>query len=269
MRLDSAVDHWLRMGTRLSHVLPVINFALCNSRDALVFLLPSPSRPIIIMPKSQPQRKVLCACGCGQQVTHATQRNHLQGKGKMALRARIFAEHQLLQPSTSQQPQMSSKPSNSTSGRNLRWTRRKTAQVEMEGEPEISQVDAESMEPLSDPVSDQLSHLDADAMPNLDGNPREALPHSTDRMERVVQQRWGNNSLQDEDSEDGNSEDDDPEVNDSEDSNLEGDNLEDDNHEDGNSDGILDGENDNEHDLYIPGEVLEREMALEGSFVLY
>ena len=223
------------------------------------------------MPKSQPQRKILCACGCGQQVTHATQRNHLQGKGKMALRARIFAEHQLLQPSTSQQPQMSRKPSNSA----LRQTQRKTPQVH---------VDMELME-LPDPASDPL---DADPMSDVGGDLREAQPHSTERVMRAVQQRWGNNPLQDEDrnspDDDGaeglgdsedDSEDDDPEDDGSEDDGSEDDGSEDDgseddgfenvDSEDGDANGVLDGSD----DLFIPGEALEREVALEGSFVLY
>ena len=48
--------------------------------------------------------RIPCTCGCGAQVTHATRRNHLNGRGKTSLRARVLEEVESLKTSTRQQP---------------------------------------------------------------------------------------------------------------------------------------------------------------------
>ena len=48
--------------------------------------------------------RIPCTCGCGEQVTYATKRNHLNGRGKTSLRARVLEENESLKTSTRQQP---------------------------------------------------------------------------------------------------------------------------------------------------------------------
>ncbi len=112
----------------------------------------------------------LCTCGCGQQVSYTTKQHHLNGHGKMSLRARIAAENEWLKPSTSQQPQISRKQSHSTADQNSSCIRRRAAQLETEGEPEILPVDAGPMEPLPEPPGHVPEMLPADA------DPTELLP---------------------------------------------------------------------------------------------
>ena len=138
--------------------------------------------------------------------------------------------------------------------------------AELKGKTPQFHIDMELPDPVSDP-------LDADPMSDVGGDLREAQPHSTERVMCAVQQHWSNNPLQDEDcnspDDDGaeglgdsedDSEDDDPEDNGSEDNGFK--NVD---SEDGDANGVLDGSD----DLFIPGEALEREVALESSFVLY
>ena len=48
--------------------------------------------------------RIPCTCGCGEQVTYATKRNHLNGRGKTSLRARVLEENESLKRSARQQP---------------------------------------------------------------------------------------------------------------------------------------------------------------------
>jgi hypothetical protein len=48
--------------------------------------------------------RIPCTCGCGEQVTHATKINHLNGRGKTSLRARVLEENESLKLSTRRQP---------------------------------------------------------------------------------------------------------------------------------------------------------------------
>ena len=48
--------------------------------------------------------RIPCTCGCGQKVTYATKTNHLNGRGKTSLRARVLEENESLRRSTRQQP---------------------------------------------------------------------------------------------------------------------------------------------------------------------
>jgi hypothetical protein len=48
--------------------------------------------------------RIPCTCGCGLQVTYGTKINHLNGRGKTSLRARVLEENESLQLSTRRQP---------------------------------------------------------------------------------------------------------------------------------------------------------------------
>ena len=48
--------------------------------------------------------RIPCTCGCGEQVTYTTKRNHLNGRRKTSLRARVLEENESLKTSTRQQP---------------------------------------------------------------------------------------------------------------------------------------------------------------------
>ena len=61
------------------------------------------AKPRQSFPPYTPMR-IPCTCGCGEQVTYATKINHLNGRGKTLLRARVLEENESLKTSTRQQP---------------------------------------------------------------------------------------------------------------------------------------------------------------------
>src|SRR6266498_1028297 len=96
-----------------------------------------------------------CTCGCGRQVTYATKQNHLNGRGKTSLRARVLAENEWLRQQRQDHQQEGSKRwSHSTSDRDgsRKWS--KTVQLEMDEVPEIFQADKDP-DPLSALVLNQ------------------------------------------------------------------------------------------------------------------
>jgi len=133
----------------------------------------------------------LCTCGCGQQVSYTTKQHHLNGHGKMTLRARIAAENEWLKSSTSQQPQISRKRSYSTSDQNSSRTRRKAAQVEIEEEPKVFPADADLMEPLLEPPGHVPETFpDADPVEPLlepPGHVPETFPTDADPVEPLLE----------------------------------------------------------------------------------
>ena len=148
-------NSYMRPGMRLS-----LNPSCHYKRAVQIKSRWSPfSFPTAFMPTT------LCTCGCGQQVSYTTKQHHLNGYGKMTLRARIAAENEWLKSSTSQQPQISRKRSYSTSDQNSSCTRRKAAQVEIEEEPEVFPADADPMEPLFEPPGHVPKTFPTDADP--------------------------------------------------------------------------------------------------------
>ena len=99
--------------------------------------------------------RIPCTCGCGLQVTYTTKINHLNGRGKTSLRARVLEEIELLKPSTSQQPVLlrdhpEKKRSNRSSDQIGKRKRLKVAEHEVDQIPEISlREDADPMGSLS------------------------------------------------------------------------------------------------------------------------
>ena len=96
-----------------------------------------------------------CTCGCGRQVTYATKQNHLNGRGKMSLRARVLAKNKWLrQRQQDHQQKGSKKRSHPTSDRDGSHKRSKTVQLKMDEVPEIFQADKDP-DPLSALVLNQ------------------------------------------------------------------------------------------------------------------
>ena len=69
--------------------------------------------------------RIPCTCGCGQEVTYATKINHLNGRGKTSLRARVLEENESLKPSTSQQPVLRQKKKRSHPSSNQTGSRKR------------------------------------------------------------------------------------------------------------------------------------------------
>jgi hypothetical protein len=98
--------------------------------------------------------RILCTCGCGLQVTHATKINHLNGRGKTSLRARVLQENESLKPSTRQQPVLlrdhqKKKRSHPSSNQTGNHKRLKVAQLDVDQIPGTSlRKDAESLSSL-------------------------------------------------------------------------------------------------------------------------
>jgi hypothetical protein len=199
--------------------------------------------------------RILCTCGCGLQVTYATKRNHLNGHGKMNLRARVLAENQLFERNTRQRQPTSSqdrqkdgtkKRSHSTSEQDGLAKRRKTAQPEIDEVPEIFefQADTDPMEFSSACRSSKIA----------------------ERTKQVIERRWGNSFLQNQGPSGytgSDSSEDEEDTTISEAANDGEDDIED------------DSEDDNEDNLYVVpgfsawdllGEDFEREAACTGSF---
>jgi hypothetical protein len=116
-------------------------------------------------PSSPTPMRIPCTCGCGFQVTHATKINHLNGRGKTSLRARVLEENQLLKPSTSQQPVLlrddrKKKRSHPSSNQIGNRKRLKVAQLEVDQIPETSpREDAESMGSIFSLVPNEESEI--------------------------------------------------------------------------------------------------------------
>lgn len=70
--------------------------------------------------------RVPCTCGCGLEVTYATKINHLNGRGKTSLRARVLEENESLkQPSMRQQPVLRQKRKRSHPSSNQTGSRKR------------------------------------------------------------------------------------------------------------------------------------------------
>jgi hypothetical protein len=130
----------------------------------------------------------LCTCGCLANVTNATKINHLKGIGKATLRTRVAAENEWLTQSTIQP---SKKRSRSTSDQNYSQTRRKAAQVEVDEGPAIIPADAYPMELGPEPAFDQIHSDPGDALPE----PEADMALHQERLNRIVDERWGNGIL--------------------------------------------------------------------------
>jgi len=130
----------------------------------------------------------LCTCGCLANVTNATKINHLKGIGKATLRTRVAAENEWLTQSTIQ---LSKKRSRSTSDQNYSQTRRKAAQVEVDEGPGIISADADPMELVPEAAFDQIHPDPGDALPGPEAN----LALHQERLNRIVDERWGNGIL--------------------------------------------------------------------------
>ena len=99
--------------------------------------------------------RIPCTCGCGRQVTYATKQNHLNGRGKTSLRARVLAENEWLrQRRQDHQQEGSKRRSHPTSDRDGSRKRSKTVQLEMDEVPKIFQADKDP-DPLSALVLNQ------------------------------------------------------------------------------------------------------------------
>jgi hypothetical protein len=99
--------------------------------------------------------RIPCTCGCGLQVTYTTKINHLNGRGKTYLRARVLEENESLKPSTSQQQVLlrvhpKKKRSHLSSDQIGNRKRLKVAQHKVDQIPGVSlQEDADPMGSLS------------------------------------------------------------------------------------------------------------------------
>jgi hypothetical protein len=160
--------------------------------------------------------RILCTCGCGRQVTHATKINHLNGRGKISLRSRVLEENESLKQSTRQQPvflrdhQKKKRllPSSNQTGNSKRL---KVAWLEVDQIPEIPpREDAVESSSLSVPneeseilpvqaYADVESHTQLTAS-QVDAGPEEFAHQSNSiagRIREVAEQRWGNSNLRD------------------------------------------------------------------------
>jgi len=106
--------------------------------------------------------RILCTCGCGEVVTYATKKNHLNACGKTSLRARVVTETNSLKRNTQQQQRPipllqrgSKKRASSNADQDGSSKRHKAAQLEENQLPEItagSQMDTDLMEDFLPPV---------------------------------------------------------------------------------------------------------------------
>ena len=133
--------------------------------------------------------RIPCTCGCGLQVTHAMKINHLNGRGKTSLRARVLEENKSLRTSRRQQPnslqdhqtEKRSHPSSNQAGNHKRL---KVAQREID-EPFTSAVLNEEFEvfPIqayTDPIESPptpVPNQELEYLPVLQGDagPEESL----------------------------------------------------------------------------------------------
>jgi hypothetical protein len=80
--------------------------------------------------------RIPCTCGCGLQVTHATKINHLNGRGKTSLRARVLEENESLRTRRQQpillQDRQAEKRSHPSSNQVSNHKRLKVAQPEID-----------------------------------------------------------------------------------------------------------------------------------------
>jgi hypothetical protein len=107
--------------------------------------------------------RIPCTCGCGLEVTYATKQNHLNGRGKIALRAEVVLEARSLKRNTQQQQEPTpflqrgfKKRASSNPDRDVSRKRRKAAQLEENQLPEIaasSQLETDLIEDLLPPVA--------------------------------------------------------------------------------------------------------------------
>ena len=205
--------------------------------------------------------RIPCTCGCGLQVTYATKLNHINGRGKTSLRARVLAETELLRRNTRQQQKPgdhqrgSKKRASSNLDQDGTRKRLKGAQLEENELPEVAptfQVDTDAIE---------------DLLPVVDTHRQNEFVERTGRM---MEMRWGT-------SRQGNGLDGDSEGGDNDE---DGDNKNEDEDEDEDEDGDEDGDEDEDEDEDDPsffdseipglsawdllGEAFEREAAALG-----
>lgn len=128
--------------------------------------------------------RIPCTCGCGLQVTHATKINHLNGRGKTSLRARVLEENESLKQSTRQQPVLqrdhqNKKRSHPSSNQIGNHKRLKVAQLNKNQIPETSLLeDADPMGSLSLSVPNEESEiLPAEAYTDPTESPPTPVPN--------------------------------------------------------------------------------------------
>ena len=109
--------------------------------------------------------RIPCTCGCGAQVTYATKRNHLNGRGKTSLRARVLEENETLKTSTRQlRDHQNKKRSNPSSNQIGNSKRLKVAQLKVTETPLREEADPIGSGSLSPSVPIEGSEiLPADA----------------------------------------------------------------------------------------------------------
>ena len=108
--------------------------------------------------------RIPCTCGCGEQVTYATKRNHLNGRGKTLLRARVLEENESLKTRTRQQPALlpdhqKKKQTNPTSNLIGNSKRLKVAQLEVTDTPLREDADPMESRSLSLSVPNEESEI--------------------------------------------------------------------------------------------------------------
>jgi hypothetical protein len=222
-------------------------------------------------------RRTLCTCGCGQEVTYATKQNHLKGRGRTSIRARVETETRLLKRNIQQQQKPTTllqkglkKRASSNADQDVSRKRHKAAQLEENQLPEIttsSQVDTDLIDDLLPPIA-----ADTD---------RQSM--FIKRSRGVMEMRWTTSRRDGGSDSDGKGSDNDVRDND-EDEDMDGDDSDEDNEGDGDEDN---GDEDNEdeededeegwapfNDTEIPGisswdslgEDFEREAAALGLY---
>src|SRR5882762_9920365 len=97
--------------------------------------------------------RIPCTCGCGQQVTYPTKRNHLKGHAVTSLRARVLGMESQQQESTPRQNQLrgSKKRVSSNNDQDGSRKRPKTAEPEENESHETAaafQIDTDPMDSL-------------------------------------------------------------------------------------------------------------------------
>jgi hypothetical protein len=132
--------------------------------------------------------RIPCTCGCGLQVTYATKINHLNGRGKTLLRARVLEENEILGTITEKRPHPSSNQGN-------RYRKRlKVAQLEIDQIPTSSlQNDEFEIFPDCSPIL----QADKELLPSGELSSVRQSGRIAERTRHMAERRWGNSHLQD------------------------------------------------------------------------
>ena len=225
--------------------------------------------------------RIPCTCGCGLEVTYATKQNHLNGRGKTSLRARVVLEARSLRNTQQQQeptplPQRGlKKRASSNLDRDDSRKRRKAAQLDENQLPEIvasSQLETDMIEDLLPPVA-----ADTDRQGRF-----------IERSRGVMEMRWrtrrreggystGKGGDKQEQEENGDDEDKDMDDEDKDDEDDDEDDEDKDKDKDDDDDDKDEDEDEDEYESEIPGisnwdllgDDFEREAAALGVFSSY